>query len=72
MAQIRFIAQIVVGLLMGTVFYNLGNEASKVTSNTSFLFFSLMFIFFSNSMPTVQSCKYFFLKLIKEIGLNVQ
>ncbi|KAL0267316.1 UNVERIFIED_CONTAM: hypothetical protein PYX00_009620 [Menopon gallinae] len=55
MAQIRFVAQIVVGLLMGSVFYNLGNEASKVQSNSSYLFFSLMFIFFSNSMPTVQT-----------------
>lgn len=59
MAQIRVVAQIVVGLLMGTVFYNLGNEASKAQSNSSYLFFSLMFIFFSNAMPTVQSCKYF-------------
>ncbi|KAK6640242.1 hypothetical protein RUM44_011928 [Polyplax serrata] len=55
MAQIRVVAQIVVGLLMGTVFYNLGDEASKVQSNSSYLFFSLMFIFFSNSMPTVQT-----------------
>lgn len=55
MAQIRFIAQIVVGILMGTVFYNLGNEASKVQSNASYLFFSIMFIFFSNAMPTVQT-----------------
>lgn len=58
MAQIRVVAQIAVGLLMGTVFYNLGDEASKVQSNSSYLFFSLMFIFFSNSMPTVQTCEF--------------
>ncbi|XP_069686813.1 ATP-binding cassette sub-family G member 1-like isoform X2 [Periplaneta americana] len=55
MAQLRTIAHIVVGLLLGALYYGLGNEASKMSSNAACLFFFIMFLFFSNSMPTVHT-----------------
>ncbi|XP_063709394.1 ABC transporter G family member 2-like [Culicoides brevitarsis] len=52
-AQLRVIAHVVVALLLGSVFYDVGNDASKVMTNLSCLFFFLLFIFFANTMPTV-------------------
>uniref|UniRef100_A0A336KIY1 CSON011372 protein n=1 Tax=Culicoides sonorensis TaxID=179676 RepID=A0A336KIY1_CULSO len=52
-AQLRVIAHIVVALLLGSVFYNVGNDGLKVMTNLSCLFFFLLFIFFANTMPTV-------------------
>ncbi|GAB0100161.1 ATP-binding cassette sub-family G member 4 [Sergentomyia squamirostris] len=51
-AQLRVIAHVVVGVLLGLVFYDIGSDASKVLTNLSCLFFFLLFIFFGNAMPT--------------------
>ena len=51
---------------MGMVFYNIGNEGSKVSINISFVFFSLMFVFLSNAVPTVQTCTYYAYFVSKE------
>lgn len=58
-AQMRVICHILVAFMLGAVFYDIGNEASKITSNASCLFFFLMFIFFANSVPAVLTCKIF-------------
>nr|XP_019561089.1 ATP-binding cassette sub-family G member 4-like [Aedes albopictus] len=50
-AQLRVIAHIVVGFLLGVVFYNTGKDASTVMTNSAGLFFFHIFIFFGNSMP---------------------
>ncbi|KAK2585888.1 hypothetical protein KPH14_010476 [Odynerus spinipes] len=54
MTKLRFAAHIAVALLLGTIFYDFGNDANKVTSNISCIFFFLLFLFFANSMPVVQ------------------
>uniref|UniRef100_A0A1B0F061 Uncharacterized protein n=1 Tax=Phlebotomus papatasi TaxID=29031 RepID=A0A1B0F061_PHLPP len=54
-AQLRIITHIVVGVLLGLVFYDIGSDAAKVLTNISCLFFFLLFIFFANSMPTALS-----------------
>uniref|UniRef100_A0A1L8E487 Putative pleiotropic drug resistance pdr1-15 abc superfamily protein n=1 Tax=Nyssomyia neivai TaxID=330878 RepID=A0A1L8E487_9DIPT len=51
-AQLRVISHILVGILLGLVFYDIGSSASKVLTNISCLFFFLLFIFFGNAMPT--------------------
>jgi glutamate synthase domain-containing protein 2 len=48
---------VVIGLLLGAVYYNVGNDASKVLSNSSCIFFFTMFLFFANSMPCVIASK---------------
>ncbi|KAJ9601107.1 hypothetical protein L9F63_000742 [Diploptera punctata] len=55
LAQLRVAAHLVIGLFMGGVFYGVGNEASKVASNTACLVFFMMFIFFCNLFPYVHS-----------------
>ncbi|KFB39943.1 abc transporter [Anopheles sinensis] len=52
-AQLRVIAHILVGLLLGTVFYNCGQDGVYVMANGACLFFFQLFIFFGNSMPCV-------------------
>lgn len=56
-AQLRVVCHLIVGFLLGSVFYNVGNDATKIMTNLSCLFFFLLFIFFANTMPTVLACK---------------
>ncbi|XP_055641523.1 ATP-binding cassette sub-family G member 4-like [Toxorhynchites rutilus septentrionalis] len=50
-AQLRVIAHIIVGFLLGIVFYDSGKDASSVMTSTAAIFFFHMFIFFGNAMP---------------------
>ncbi|XP_055599190.1 ATP-binding cassette sub-family G member 4-like [Uranotaenia lowii] len=50
---LRFIGHILFGLIIGAVFYNVGDNGAKVLSNVSCLVMVLMFIMFSNSMTVV-------------------
>ncbi|KYN29408.1 ATP-binding cassette sub-family G member 4 [Trachymyrmex cornetzi] len=54
LTQLRLATHVVVGLLLGTVFYNFGDNAENVGSNTACLFFFLLFLFFASAMPAVQ------------------
>lgn len=55
LAQLRLATHIVIGLFLGGVYYDIGNEASKVHSSTAFLMYAVMFIFFANLFPFVHS-----------------
>ncbi|XP_059619010.1 ATP-binding cassette sub-family G member 4-like [Phlebotomus argentipes] len=51
-AQLRIITHIIVAMLLGFVFFDIGSDAANVLTNISCLFFFILFIFFGNSMPT--------------------
>ncbi|KZC04864.1 ATP-binding cassette sub-family G member 4 [Dufourea novaeangliae] len=51
--KLRFAAHVVVAFLLGSVFYNAGTDASRANSNIACVFFILLFLYFSNSMPAV-------------------
>ncbi|XP_018305812.1 ATP-binding cassette sub-family G member 4 isoform X1 [Mycetomoellerius zeteki] len=54
LTQLRFVTHVIVGLLLGIVFYNFGDDAEKVLSNIAYLFFCLLFLFFTNAILAVQ------------------
>jgi len=48
--------RIVVALLLGVVYWQIGNDANKVISNVSCLFFIILFVFCGNAMPSILLC----------------
>ncbi|XP_071634445.1 ATP-binding cassette sub-family G member 1-like isoform X3 [Temnothorax longispinosus] len=53
LTKLRFAAHIANGLFLGAVFYNFGDDAEKVLSNTACLFLSVLLLFVTNTMPAV-------------------
>ncbi|KAG2459740.1 ABCG4 protein, partial [Polypterus senegalus] len=50
---VRFVFHIVIGLLFGLVYLNIGNNAQKVSYNLGFIFPSVLSIVFTAQAPTV-------------------
>lgn len=53
LTRLRLLGHIMFGLIVGSVFYNVGDNGAKVLANISCLIMILMFIMFSNSMTVV-------------------
>ncbi|XP_076674675.1 ATP-binding cassette subfamily G member 4 [Andrena cerasifolii] len=53
LTKLRFAAHLLVAFLLGVVFYDSGINASRVNSNIACVFFILLFLYFSSSMPAV-------------------
>lgn len=58
LTRMRLISHFIIGILLGLIYYNIGNDAAKVMSNTGCIFFMVMFTMFSAMMPTILTCKY--------------
>lgn len=56
LTMLRFAAHIVVGVMMGLLYWQVGNDAAAVYNNAGLLFFNLLFILFGAMMPTVVTC----------------
>lgn len=59
LTRMRLAAHFVIGILLGLIYYDIGNNAAKVMSNAGCIFFTVMFTMFSAMMPTILTCKYF-------------
>ncbi|XP_022912479.1 ATP-binding cassette sub-family G member 4-like [Onthophagus taurus] len=53
LTRMRLIAHFVIGILLGLIYYNIGTNAAKVTSNAGCIFFTVMFTMFAAMMPTI-------------------
>ncbi|XP_050308153.1 ATP-binding cassette sub-family G member 4 [Anthonomus grandis grandis] len=53
LTRLRLVAHFIVGILIGAIFYGIGNDAAKVMSNAGCLFFTVMFMMFTAMMPTI-------------------
>uniref|UniRef100_A0A183S993 ABC2_membrane domain-containing protein n=1 Tax=Schistocephalus solidus TaxID=70667 RepID=A0A183S993_SCHSO len=52
---LRLLAHVFVGILIGLLYFNIGDQGSLVINNAAFIFFSVLFIMFSSLMPTVMT-----------------
>lgn len=57
---LRLFAHILVGFLIGALYYDIGNDGAKVLSNLGFLFFNMLFLMYTSMTITILSCEYFF------------
>lgn len=57
---LRLFAHILVGLLIGALYYDIGNDGAKVLSNLGFLFFNMLFLMYTSMTVTILSCKSYF------------
>lgn len=53
LTRVRLISHVTVGLLIGGLYYDIGNEGSEVYSNAGSIFFTIMFLMFTAMMPTI-------------------
>lgn len=56
LTQMRLVSHIIVGAIIGMIYYDIGNEASKVMSNAGCIFFTTLFTMFTAMMPTILTC----------------
>lgn len=57
---LRLFAHILVGFLIGALYYDIGNDGAKVLSNLGFLFFNMLFLMYTSMTITILSCKFIF------------
>ncbi|XP_055602017.1 ATP-binding cassette sub-family G member 1-like isoform X1 [Uranotaenia lowii] len=53
LTQMRLLSHVIVGAIIGMIYYDIGNEASKIMSNAGCIFFTTMFTMFTAMMPTI-------------------
>ncbi|KAI5643360.1 ABC-2 type transporter domain-containing protein [Phthorimaea operculella] len=49
---------ILVGFLIGALYYDIGDDGSKVLSNLGFQFFNMLFLMYTSMTITILSCEY--------------
>ncbi|XP_062552979.1 ATP-binding cassette sub-family G member 1-like [Armigeres subalbatus] len=50
---LRFLGHVLFGLIVGTVYYNIGDDGAKVITNIAYIMLILLFTAFANSMTVV-------------------
>ncbi|XP_063698644.1 ATP-binding cassette sub-family G member 4 [Culicoides brevitarsis] len=53
LTQMRLLAHVIVGAIIGMIYYDIGNDATKILSNSGCIFFTTLFTMFTAMMPTI-------------------
>lgn len=61
----RLITHICIGLFIGVLYYDIGEDASNILNNFNYLFFSVIFLQFTAFNSVTTTCKYYFSYKIK-------
>ena len=51
----RIFAQVAIGVLLGFLYQDIGNDSSRVEDNVAMLFFCILFSMFTAMMPTIMT-----------------
>lgn len=57
LTQMRLLSHVIVGAIIGMIYYDIGNDAAKIMSNAGCIFFTTMFTMFTAMMPTILTCE---------------
>ncbi|XP_026315902.1 ATP-binding cassette sub-family G member 1 [Hyposmocoma kahamanoa] len=63
---LRLFAHVLVGFLIGALYYDIGDDGSKVLSNLGFLFFNMLFLMYTSMTITILSFPLEMPVLVKE------
>lgn len=69
--HMRLASHVIVGAIIGMIYYDIGNDASKVMSNAGCIFFTSLFTMFTGMMPTILTCKYHYAHTHTNIESNM-
>lgn len=58
LALMRFIIHTLIALLVGTLYFNIGNDAAMMLNNFRYIFLTLMFLMFTSFCSMTIICKY--------------
>jgi ABC-2 type transporter len=61
---LRLFAHVLVGFLIGALYYDIGNDGAKVLSNLGFLFFNMLFLMYTSMTITILSCELEFVVML--------
>lgn len=70
LSMLRLGGMILLGAMIGVIYYDIGNDAAKIISNTAFLCISLALVVFINAMAVVLSFPMEMAVLIREYRSN--
>lgn len=55
--HVKFVLHILVGIFIGLLYVNTGNDASKTLVNLGYLLVTLVYLCYTSMMPAVLRCK---------------
>jgi len=55
--NMRLSMHVLVGLMIGGLYYNIGDEASNVLDNFGLIFYSVVFLMFTSLLSMIVTCE---------------